>query len=1549
MPRDSLSPLWVVACGVLVSSTACVQAATIVSDDFNACALDTNVWTLTDPVGGGAATLTGIGTADALLLLSVPAGPSHDVWTDGNNAVRVMQPATNGDFEIQARFQSQYSAGYQMQGLLVEQDDGRFLRFDSNFDGAKPFLFAATFNGGAVNIRKSQDVTLGGSVWLAIKRAGNQWTLSYSADGANWAAFTSFSDVFTVSRVGVFAGNFSDGVAPAFTSRVDYFLNTAAPFANEDGVPQVPPATLTANVVGPGTVNVSPQKAAYYCGETVTLTAQPSIGYIFQGWSGDLSGPSPRQTLAMSQSRTVTATFVTNGIPPVISQLRATPGTTSALIQWMTNIPADGSVHYGPTIAYELGAVSDAALSTSHALTVTGLTPNTTYHYQATSADSAGDTSSSSDQTFTTAALPATGIVSDDFNVCTLDPRWTVVDPLGGTTVGVVGIGGNDARLRIAIPAGKIHDLWTDNSAAVRVLQAAPNADFEVQAKFDSSLTANYQFQGIDIEQDSTHLVRFDVDYNGIATSLFAASISGTTPTVRLAKPIAGASPIWLDVKRAGDNWTLSYSTNGTTWNTVATFTFAMTVARAGPCAGTYAASGSPPAFTCLVDYFMNVAQPFAQEDGPPQTPPAALTTNVVGQGAVSVSPQQAAYYCGENVTLTATPSAGWTFQGWSGDLSGSNPQAALAMTQSRAVTATFVASPPPGIASDDFNACSLNPRWMIVDPLGGSAISTVGVGTNDARLRIDIPAGRSHDLWSDANESIRVLQAAPNTDFEVQAKFDSPLIANYQLQGIEIEQDLTHFLRFDVDFDGTRTSLFAATVSGTSATVRLQKTIASVTPIYLRVKRLGNAWTLTYSADGSAWNAAASFTYAMTVARVGPFAGTYAETGSAPAFTCLVDYFMNTAGPFASEDGTPADPGATLTTGVNGQGSLLVTPTRPVYYCGETITITAQAAAGWDFARWGGDASGSTNPLQLAMTANRNITAIFVPADSDVPAIAPMANDAAAPGVPYTRTPALTQGKPPITWTLLAGPSGMTIDSASGTVSWANPQPSGGVSHVHIQAANAFGAAQAAWDVAVVTVQILDQNLSVQSARDGQVVRAGYKLASSASAPVELRAQMIGPGGRVLDDPFRNIAFTVTSTPQWFYRDLLVNLAPGEGPAWYGLQWGAQWVGGATAWHAEPGYLQVQSPLPVRVPILMYHYVGQPIDEYWVAPEAFRAQMAALKAYGYTSVTLTDVMDYRAGAATPPAKPIVITFDDGDGSLYTQAFPILADPTIDVEATAFVITSYVNTTDSETTYVTWDQLTAMEASGHMDVQSHTVSHPHLPTLAPADLQNELAASRTELQTRLSKEIRFISWPYGESNLNTQNAARDNGYFATLAASGGVNSDCAAKYDLLRTKISSACSVDYDAQHPADFFMTTIQDPEVVVPQLTIDSVTFLDPSTGQPLSAGQLTPGNSVKIRVVATNTGPAAQVVVSLALDSDTDHTAVRYDSHQASPSEDVSISFAPGQHTFDWTWQAPLSAPSGQYYYEAVFHDAKYVLSYLSSRWQAGFTVKAGGPAA
>ena len=62
------------------------------------------------------------------------------------------------------------------------------------------------------------------------------------------------------------------------------------------------------------------------------------------------------------------------------------------------------------------------------------------------------------------------------------------------------------------------------------------------------------------------------------------------------------------------------------------------------------------------------------------------------------------------------------------------------------------------------------------------------------------------------------------------------------------------------------------------------------------------------------------------------------------------------------------------------------------------------------------------------------------------------------------------------------------------------------------------------------------------------------------------------------------------------------------------------------------------------------------------ISPEAFRKQIQALSDAGYNAISLDQLRDYVYNGTPLPAKPIVLTFDDGYLSNYADAFPVLKE-----------------------------------------------------------------------------------------------------------------------------------------------------------------------------------------------------------------------------------------------------------------------------------------------
>ncbi len=102
-----------------------------------------------------------------------------------------------------------------------------------------------------------------------------------------------------------------------------------------------------------------------------------------------------------------------------------------------------------------------------------------------------------------------------------------------------------------------------------------------------------------------------------------------------------------------------------------------------------------------------------------------------------------------------------------------------------------------------------------------------------------------------------------------------------------------------------------------------------------------------------------------------------------------------------------------------------------------------------------------------------------------------------------------------------------------------------------------------------------------------------------------------------------------------------------------------------------------------IHIPILMYHSVSTTnnakFSPFTVPPARFAEQMAYLSEQGYTPLTVTHYMQAAARGSMLPARPVVLTFDDGFEDFFTAALPVLQR--YHFPATLYVATAFVGKT----------------------------------------------------------------------------------------------------------------------------------------------------------------------------------------------------------------------------------------------------------------------------
>jgi hypothetical protein len=136
------------------------------------------------------------------------------------------------------------------------------------------------------------------------------------------------------------------------------------------------------------------------------------------------------------------------------------------------------------------------------------------------------------------------------------------------------------------------------------------------------------------------------------------------------------------------------------------------------------------------------------------------LTTNSVGNGSITLDPAGGTYCEGTVVTLTAAPDAGWQFDNWSGDLSGTANPTTITMDSNKSVTANFSQLPVPDYT---LTVTTVGQGSVTLDPPGGTYPEGTVVtltATPDSGWQFDNWSG---DLTGTANPATITMDADKN------------------------------------------------------------------------------------------------------------------------------------------------------------------------------------------------------------------------------------------------------------------------------------------------------------------------------------------------------------------------------------------------------------------------------------------------------------------------------------------------------------------------------------------------------------------------------------------------------------------------------------------------------------------------------------------------------------------------------------------------------------------------------------------------------------------
>lgn len=192
--------------------------------------------------------------------------------------------------------------------------------------------------------------------------------------------------------------------------------------------------------------------------------------------------------------------------------------------------------------------------------------------------------------------------------------------------------------------------------------------------------------------------------------------------------------------------------------------------------------------------------------------------------------------------------------------------------------------------------------------------------------------------------------------------------------------------------------------------------------------------------------------------------------------------------------------------------------------------------------------------------------------------------------------------------------------------------------------------------------------------------------------------------------------------------------------------------------------------PFLYAVPILAYHFIDGPEDKksLSVSLRAFELQLQFLVKHQFHVVSFGDYLKSRRSGKFLPKKAVVITFDDGDRSFFTKAYPLLLKYRL--PATLFVATEWMG----KEGFLRWDELNSMSAEC-VTVGSHTVTHRYLPDLGSEEMREEIFRSKEILERNLKRNVDLLSYPVGGFNPGIKRLAKEAGYLAACSTNRGRN------------------------------------------------------------------------------------------------------------------------------------------------------------------------------
>lgn len=227
----------------------------------------------------------------------------------------------------------------------------------------------------------------------------------------------------------------------------------------------------------------------------------------------------------------------------------------------------------------------------------------------------------------------------------------------------------------------------------------------------------------------------------------------------------------------------------------------------------------------------------------------------------------------------------------------------------------------------------------------------------------------------------------------------------------------------------------------------------------------------------------------------------------------------------------------------------------------------------------------------------------------------------------------------------------------------------------------------------------------------------------------------------------------------------------------------------------AGTGDVDGEAARGVRVPIVMYHSIYEyKNNNYVLSPKILENDLKYFKNKGYTPVFISELVDYvNYMDCKLPAKPIVITFDDGNYNNYSKVLPLIKK--YNFKCVVSVVGKFIEVEDgqsvrnNEYSSLNYKEIINMHDSGLVEFGNHTYDWHKIKGARKgvqkmrgesdehykAEIVSDSEKCRKLIKNKCGIDMQIFTYPYGFYSLQTKPILQELGYKAILTCTEGIN------------------------------------------------------------------------------------------------------------------------------------------------------------------------------